>query len=68
LRSGTYTGTFAAGRTFYELPIPISIVGSYLLAAGHQLELKLEAPTATTQNDTMVAYDTTAYPSALRLR
>jgi len=66
--SGTYTGTYAAGRTFYELPIPIAITGSYLLAAGHQLELKLEAPTATTQNDMMVAYDTTAYPSALRLR
>jgi hypothetical protein len=45
-----------------ELPIPIAITGTYLLAAGHQLELKLEAPTATAQNDIMVAYDTTAYP------
>jgi hypothetical protein len=51
-----------------ELPIPIAITGSYVLAAGHQLEFELEAPTATAQRNIMVACDTTAYPSALRLR
>jgi len=68
IASGTYTGIYAASRTFYERPISVAIGGQYVLAAGHRLELKLEAPSATAQRDMMVAYDATAYPSALRLR
>jgi len=68
IANGTYTGTYAAGRTYYEQPVGVAISGTYVLAADHQLELKLEAPSATAQSNMMVAYDTTAYRSALRLR
>ncbi len=67
IANATYTGNHAAGRTFYERPIPITIASTYTVAAGHQLELKLECPRATSQHDMMVAYDTTGYPSLLRL-
>jgi hypothetical protein len=68
IANATYTGTYAAGRTFYERPIAITLAGAYTLAVGHQLELKLESPRATSQNNMMVAYDTTGYRSYLRLR
>jgi hypothetical protein len=67
IANATYTGSYAAGRTFYERPITISITGTYTVAIGHQLELKLECPDATSAFDMMVAYDTTGYPSFLRL-
>jgi hypothetical protein len=56
------------GRTYYERPISVAITGTYTLTAGHQLELKLESPQATSQNNMLVAYDTTTYPSVLRVR
>jgi hypothetical protein len=68
IANATYTGTYAMGRTFYERPITIAISGTYTVAIGHRLELKLESPRATSQHDMMVAYDTTGYPSYLRLR
>jgi hypothetical protein len=68
IANATYTGTYAAGRTFYERPITIAISGTYTVAAGHQLELKLECPRATSQQNMMVAYDTTTYSSYLSLR
>jgi hypothetical protein len=67
IANATYTGTYAAGRTFYERPIAITLVSAYTLAVGHQLELKLESPRATSQNNMMVAYDTTGYPSFVQL-
>jgi hypothetical protein len=68
IANATYTGTYAVGRTFYERPITIPIAGTYTVAIGHRLELKLESPRATSQQSMMVAYDTTVYPSYLRLR
>jgi hypothetical protein len=68
IANATYTGAYAVGRTFYERPITISIAGTYTVAIGHQLELKLESPQATSQNDMMVAYDTTTRASYVRLR
>jgi hypothetical protein len=59
---------YAVGRTFYLRPISVGIAGTYTVVVGHRLELKLESPTATSQNDMMVAYDTTTRPSAVRLR
>lgn len=68
IANATYTGVYAVGRTFYERPITIAIAGTYTVAIGHQLELKLESPQATSQQNMMVAYDTTGYSSYLRLR
>jgi hypothetical protein len=41
-------------------------VGSYTIASGHQLELKIET-TAAAYANMIVAYDTTGYPAALSL-
>jgi hypothetical protein len=68
IANATYTGSYQRGRTFYERPITIAISGTYTVAAGHQLELKLECPRATSQQNMMVAYDTTTYSSYLSLR
>ncbi len=68
IANATYTGAYAAGRTFYERPITVPIAGTYTVAIGHQLELKLECPNATSAVDMMVAYDTTTRASYLRLR
>jgi hypothetical protein len=68
IANATYTGVYAIGRTFYERPITIAIAGTYTVAIGHQLELKLESPRATSQQNMMVAYDTTTRSSYLRLR
>lgn len=66
IANATYTGAYAVGRTYYERPITIAATAT--VAAGHQLEVKLESPRATSQNNMLVAYDTTAYPSILRVR
>jgi hypothetical protein len=68
IANATYTGNYVVGGTFYERSIAIPITGTYTLPIGHQLELKLEAPRTAPPNDMMVAYDTTGYPSYLRLR
>lgn len=67
IANATYTGNYVVGRTFYERSIAILITGTYTLAIGHRLELKLEAPRTAPPNDMMVAYDTTGYPSYLQL-
>jgi hypothetical protein len=67
ITNATYTANYPVGRTFYNTPFNVTISSAYTLAAGHQLELKLECPRATSQNNMMVAYDTTGYPSLLRL-
>ena len=68
IANATYTGSYQNGRTFYERPITIAIAGTYTVAVGHRLELKLECPNATSAFDMMVAYDTTTRSSYLRLR
>jgi hypothetical protein len=68
IANATYTGSYQRGRTFYERPITIAISGTYTVAAGHRLELKIECPNATSAVDMMVAYDTTTYSSYLSLR
>lgn len=66
--NATLTGVYAAGRTYYERPISIVLGASYTLVAGHQLEIKVESPTATSAVNMLVAYDTTTYPAYLRVR
>jgi hypothetical protein len=68
IANATYTVAYQNGRTFYERSFTIAIAGTYTLAVGHQLELKLECPNATSATDMMVAYDTTTRSSYLRLR
>jgi hypothetical protein len=68
IANATYTGAYAVGRTYYERPITVTVAAAYTLPAGHQLEVKLESPTATSQNNMLVAYDTTTYPSYVRVR
>jgi hypothetical protein len=73
--AGTYTEianglsntTYATGRTFYHYPITVTVAAAYTLAAGHQLELKLVASNAY-QSNMLVAYDTAANASFLRVR
>jgi hypothetical protein len=67
IANGIYSRTYAAGRTFYHLPITITLGAPYTLAAGHRLELKLVASNAY-QSNMLVAYDTTTYSSVLRIR
>ena len=50
-----------------ERAITATITGTYTLVAGHELEVKVEASNAG-QNNMLVAYDTAAYPSYLRIR
>ena len=68
IANATYRVRYAVGRTFYERSIAIPISVTYTVAVGHQLELKLECPNATSDADMMVAYDTTTRSSYLRLR
>lgn len=68
IANATYTAAYAAGRTYYHTPFAITVTSAYSVPAGHQLEVKLESPTATSQNNMLVAYDTTTYPSVLRVR
>jgi hypothetical protein len=67
IANATYTARYSVGRTLYHTPFNVTISSAYTLAVGHQLELKIETPQATSQNNMMVAYDTTGYPSFLRL-
>lgn len=67
IANGLYSQTYAVTRTFYHLPITVTVTTPYVLAVGHQLELKLVATNAY-QSNMLVAYDTAAYPSFLRVR
>ena len=68
IANGTYTGAYAVGRTYYERPITVTVSPAYSIPAGHVLEVKVESPTATSQNNMLVAYDTTADSSFVRVR
>jgi hypothetical protein len=68
IANATYTSAYAAGRTYYHRPFTVTVAAAYTIPATHQLELKLESPTATSQNNMLVAYDTTTYSSFLRVR
>jgi hypothetical protein len=68
IANATRTAAYAAGRTYYETPILVTVAPAYTLAAGHMLEVKIESPTATSQNNMLVAYDTTADSSFVRVR
>jgi hypothetical protein len=68
IANGTYTGAYAVGRTYYERPITVTVSTAYVIAAGHELEAKIESPRATSQNNMLVAYDTTADSSVVRVR
>jgi hypothetical protein len=63
----TFTGTYNR-RTWVHTPITIPIAGTPTLAAGHQLEVKVEAPSTATAYSMLVAYDTTTYPAFVRVR
>jgi hypothetical protein len=68
IANATYTGVYAVGRTYYERPIAVTVSPSYSIVAGHMLEVKIESPTATSQNNMLVAYDTTTDSSLVRVR
>jgi hypothetical protein len=68
IANATYTGVYAAGRTYYERPIAVTVSPSYSIVAGHMLEVKIESPTATSKNNMLVAYDTTTDSSVVRVR
>jgi hypothetical protein len=68
IANATRTAAYAVGRTYYETPILVTVAPAYTLAAGHVLEVKIESPTATSQNNMLVAYDTTADSSLVRVR
>ena len=55
-------GRVRRGSTWYETPIQVTVPSGTTLSAGHMLEVKIEAPQATAQNNMVVAYDTTTYP------
>jgi hypothetical protein len=55
----------AGSITWVEKRISIP-VGSYAVASGHVLEVKVET-TAASSSDMLIAYDATGYPSALSL-
>jgi hypothetical protein len=67
ITSFTFTGTYNR-RTWIHTPITVPIVGTPTLATGHQLEIKVEAPTTGTTYNMLVAYDTTVYPAFVRVR
>jgi hypothetical protein len=50
------------------VPILVAVAPAYTLSAGHMLEVKLESPTATSPNNMLVAYDTTADSSFVKVR
>jgi hypothetical protein len=73
--AGTYTEitnfTFSrayTARTWIHTPITVPIAGTPTLLPGHQLEIKLEAPTPANAYNMLVAYDTTVYPAFVRVR
>jgi hypothetical protein len=68
IANATRTAAYAAGRTYYETPILVTVAPAYTLATGHMLEVKIESPTATSQNNMLVAYDTTTDSSLVRVR
>ena len=68
IANATRTAVYAAGRTYYETPILVVVAPAYKLPAGHMLEVKLESPRATSQNNMLVAYDTTADSSFVSVR
>jgi hypothetical protein len=68
IANATRTAAYAVGRTFYETPISVTVTLAYTLPVGHMLELKIEAPSATSQNNMLVAYDTTTDSSLVRVR
>jgi hypothetical protein len=63
----TFTRTYNA-RAWLHTPITVPIAGTPTLAVGHQLEVKIEAPSTSTTVNMLVAYDTTAFPSFVRVR
>jgi hypothetical protein len=67
ISNATYTAAYAAGRAYYHTDISVA-VPTTTIAATHMLEVKIESPRATSQNNMLVAYDTTAYPSFVRVR
>jgi len=67
IANGLYNTTYAIGHHFYHYPITVTVTGTYTVPAGHQLELKLVASNAY-QSNMLIAYDTTVYPSFLRVR
>jgi hypothetical protein len=55
------------------MPISVAVTPAHslppdFLPAGHMLELKIEPPPITPQNNVLVAYDTMAYSSLVRVR
>lgn len=68
IANATRAAVYAAGRTYYETPISVTVAPAYTLPAGHMVELKIESPTATSQSNMLVAYDTTTYSSLMRVR
>jgi len=67
ISNATLSGTYTAGRTYYERPITVTLSSAYTLAAGHQLEVKIESPSATSQDNMLVAYDTTTYRATVTI-
>ncbi len=67
IANATYTASYPVQRNFYNTPFDVTISSAHTIAAGHQLELKIETPQATSRANMMVAYDTTSYPSFLSL-
>ena len=68
IANATRTAAYALGRTWYATPVAVTVPVGSSLAVGHVLELKIEAPAATSPYNMLVAYDTTTYPSVARLR
>ena len=68
IANATLTTVYAVGLAWYESPIAVAVGAGSPVAAGHMVEVKIESPTATSQNNMLIAYDTTAYPSVARLR
>jgi hypothetical protein len=68
IANATRTAAYAVGRTYYETPILVTVAAAYALAIGHMLEVKIESPTATSNNNMLVAYDTTTDSSLVRVR
>ena len=55
-------------RTWIHTPMTIPITGTPTLNPGHQLEIKIEAPTTDSTENMLLAYDTTVYPAFVQLR
>jgi hypothetical protein len=67
ISNATLSGTYAVGRTYYRRPITVTLSSAYTLAAGHRLEIKIESPWATSQNNMLVAFDTTTYRATVTI-